>query len=118
MSTEFHQHDDGYAVEHSEVLDHLATTLIGGNDAAVILRSFTDKVSHTLTNGTTIPVKRVCGWRVHGGAFHPLEAGQMYTVFHTDAGTGEPIPPEKGVEIVDAWTVDLTGFRTLPSDRG
>lgn len=118
MSTEFHQHDSGHVIEYSDVIEHLATTITDGNDAAVVLRSFTDGVSHTLTNGPIIPVKRVCGWVVHGGAFYPLEAKQMSTAFHPAAVSGEIIPPEKGVEIVDAWTVDLTEFRALPSDGG
>ncbi|RNL86957.1 hypothetical protein [Halostreptopolyspora alba] len=118
MSTEIALRDSGHAVEHPEVVNHLATTISRGNEAAVILRSFTDEVSRTLANGTVIPVAHVCGWLVHSGACHPFDAGQMFAAFHTDADSGEPIAPEPGVEIIDAWTVDLTEFYALQPEDG
>ncbi|MBB4931732.1 hypothetical protein F4561_002552 [Lipingzhangella halophila] len=118
MSTAVDQSDGGYAVEHPGVIEHLAAVVAGGSEAAVVLRSFTGDISHTLANGTAIPVKHVCGWSVHGGAFHPFDAGQMFAAFHTDAGSGEPIAPEPGVEITDAWAVDLTGFYALSPEDG
>lgn len=118
MSTEVDQRDGGCTIEHPEVFNHLATTIAGGHEAAVILRSFTDEVSHTLANGTVIPVKHVCGWFVHSGVFHPFDAGQMFAAFHTDADSGEPIAPEAGVEIIDAWPVDLTEFHALRPGQG
>ncbi|MGW2656633.1 hypothetical protein ACWC1D_23615 [Streptomyces sp. NPDC001478] len=41
---------------------------------------------------------RVHGWRLSGGALHPLTAGEVFSAYCTDAETGEPVSPEPGVE--------------------
>uniref|UniRef100_A0AAU3H143 Uncharacterized protein n=1 Tax=Streptomyces sp. NBC_01401 TaxID=2903854 RepID=A0AAU3H143_9ACTN len=41
---------------------------------------------------------RVHGWRLHRGSLLPLTAGEVFSAYCTDADTGEPVPPESGVE--------------------
>ncbi|WP_406150836.1 hypothetical protein [Streptomyces sp. NBC_01012] len=41
---------------------------------------------------------RVHGWRLHRGSLLPLTAGAVFSAYCTDADTGEPVPPESGVE--------------------
>ncbi|MFC8227776.1 hypothetical protein [Streptomyces sp. NPDC057287] len=41
---------------------------------------------------------RVHGWRLHHGSLLPLTAGEVFSAYCTDADTGEPVPPESGVE--------------------
>jgi hypothetical protein len=41
---------------------------------------------------------RVHGWRLHRSSLVPLTAGEVFSAYCTDAGTGEPVSPEPGVE--------------------
>lgn len=41
---------------------------------------------------------RVHGWRLVRGGLVPLTAGEVFSAYCTDADTGEPVPPESGVE--------------------
>ncbi|MCF3171242.1 MULTISPECIES: hypothetical protein [Streptomyces] len=41
---------------------------------------------------------RVHGWRLADGGLAPLTAGEVFNAYCTDADTGEPVPPESGVE--------------------
>ncbi|WP_432015629.1 hypothetical protein [Streptomyces cucumeris] len=41
---------------------------------------------------------RVRGWALHDGWLRPLSEAEVFTAYCTDAETGEPIPPEHGVE--------------------
>ncbi|MEU9063154.1 hypothetical protein AB0D13_30885 [Streptomyces sp. NPDC048430] len=41
---------------------------------------------------------RVHGWRLNRGSLLPLTAGEVFSAYCTDADTGEPVPPESGVE--------------------
>ncbi|MDQ0797608.1 hypothetical protein [Streptomyces sp. B1I3] len=49
---------------------------------------------------TTVPHRpdRVHGWRLVRGGLVPLTAGEVFSAYCTDAETGEPVPPESGVE--------------------
>nr|WP_317259625.1 hypothetical protein [Streptomyces sp. NEAU-383] len=40
----------------------------------------------------------VRGWALHDGWLRPLSEAEVFTAYCTDAETGEPIPPEHGVE--------------------
>ncbi|WP_458084568.1 hypothetical protein [Streptomyces malaysiensis] len=40
----------------------------------------------------------VRGWALHDGWLRPLSEAEVFTAYCTDADTGEPIPPEHGVE--------------------
>ncbi|MCC3779042.1 hypothetical protein [Streptomyces sp. UNOB3_S3] len=40
----------------------------------------------------------VRGWCLDGDGLRPLTAGEVFAAYCTDAGTGEPVPPEPGVE--------------------
>lgn len=61
MSTALDRRGEGFEIEHPEVVERLYTALTADTPAAVIVRTFTDRLSHTLPDGTTIPVKRVLG---------------------------------------------------------
>ncbi|MEU1278308.1 hypothetical protein [Streptomyces sp. NPDC005805] len=49
------------------------------------------------------------GWRLTGGRVAPLTAGEVFSAYCTDAATGEPVPPEPGVEY-------CAGFPLPPDD--
>jgi hypothetical protein len=40
----------------------------------------------------------VCGWRLLDGWLEPLSEGEVFAAYCTDALTGEPVPPERGLE--------------------
>lgn len=105
-------HDRGWDIEHPPVVERLCAIVAGGRGAAVILRSSTQKISHTLPDGTAVPVKVVRGWQAADHALVPLDEAQMFDAHCTDAASGEPIPPERGVEFAPAPAVDLSAFHT------
>ncbi|MEU0131675.1 hypothetical protein [Streptomyces sp. NPDC006289] len=49
------------------------------------------------TTAPDIP-DRVHGWRLNRGTLVPLTEGEVFGAYCTDADTGEPVPPEPGVE--------------------
>ncbi|MCY9784188.1 hypothetical protein KIK06_09810 [Nocardiopsis sp. EMB25] len=110
MSTAVDRRRGGLYVEHPPVVERLCAAVDGGGAAALILRSFTGQVSHTLPNGVDIPVKLVRGWTIADRRLIPLDEARMFDAHCTDAASGEPIPPERGVVYTDAPDVDLTGF--------
>ncbi|UNO38758.1 hypothetical protein [Streptomyces sp. MST-110588] len=52
-------------------------------------------VSRTADDATHDTVR---GWSLHDGWLRPLTAGEVFTAYCTDVETGEPVPPEPGVE--------------------
>lgn len=110
MSTAVLLQGEGFAVEHPPVVERLCAVIANGATAGVVLRSFTDQVSHTLPNGVDIPVKLVRGWSIADRGLTPLDEAQMFDAYCTDAASGEPVPPERGVVYTDAPAVDLTAF--------
>jgi hypothetical protein len=40
----------------------------------------------------------VRGWSLHQGWLRPLSEAEVFSAYCTDADTGEPVPPEHGVE--------------------
>ncbi|WP_394350462.1 hypothetical protein [Nocardiopsis quinghaiensis] len=76
----------------------------------MVLRSFTGQVSHTLSHGADIPLKPVRGWRVADRGLVPLDEAQMFDAHCTDAASGEPVPPERGVVYTNAPAIDLAVF--------
>ncbi|WP_028649436.1 hypothetical protein [Nocardiopsis sp. CNT312] len=112
-STVVDRAEGDFTVEHAAVVERLCAALAEGAPAAVVLRSFTDRVSHTLADGTAIPAEVVRGWTAGGGALLPLDEARMFDAHCTDAASGEPLPPERGVVYADAPEIDLTVFRAL-----
>ncbi|TXS51517.1 hypothetical protein [Streptomyces sp. t39] len=51
------------------------------------------------------------GWRLEGGRLTPLTAGEVFSAYCTDAATGDPLPPEPGVEY-------CAGFPVTTADPG
>ncbi|MFI8769582.1 hypothetical protein ACIGN6_32385 [Streptomyces sp. NPDC053792] len=49
--------------------------------------------------------ERVCGWKLIEFYAVPLSAAEIFNAYCTDPETGEPVPPEWGVEHVAAPTV-------------
>ncbi|MFM9373517.1 hypothetical protein [Streptomyces sp. Da 82-17] len=57
-----------------------------------------------LVQRTTAPGRpdRVCGWRLHGEHLKPLTEAQVFDAYCTDAHTGDPVPPEPGLDYAQA----------------
>ncbi|MEW2553585.1 hypothetical protein AB0957_17855 [Streptomyces zhihengii] len=51
------------------------------------------------------------GWRLDRGRLTPLTAGEVFSAYCTDAATGDPLPPEPGVEY-------RAGFPVTVADPG
>lgn len=111
-STSIVLHTGGWDIEHPAVVERLSTILATGRSAGVVLRSFTGRTSHTLPDGLEVPVKVVRGWRAADHTLHPLDEAEMFDAHCTDAASGEPLPPERGVEFAPAPAVDLSAFHT------
>lgn len=112
VSTSVVLHTGGWDIEHPPVVERLSTVLSTGRSGAVVLRSFTTRISHTLTDGTEVPVKVVRGWRAADHTLTPLDEAEMFDAHCTDSASGEPVPPERGVEFAPAPAVDLSAFHT------
>ncbi|WP_306366102.1 hypothetical protein [Nocardiopsis sp. CC223A] len=109
-STSVVLHTGGWDIEHPPVVERLSGIVAAGRSAALVLRSFTEETSHTLANGTAIPVKVVRGWRIADHALVPFDEAELFDAHCTDAASGEPVPPERGVEFAPAPAVDLSAF--------
>ncbi|MGA5170781.1 MULTISPECIES: hypothetical protein [Streptomyces] len=61
---------------------------------------------------TTTPAApdRVHGWRLDRGRLTPLTEAEVFNAYCTDADTGEPLPPEPGVDY-------RAGFPLTPDDQ-
>ncbi|GAB3725071.1 hypothetical protein GCM10028793_65020 [Nocardiopsis oceani] len=110
MSTALGVRGGDFEVEHPEVVERLYSALCATSPSALVLRTFTDRPSHTLANGVVIPVKSVLGWQVGAHALTPLDEAEMFDAHCTDAASGEPVPPEPGVEYTSAPVVELPTF--------
>ncbi|MFH8986149.1 hypothetical protein [Streptomyces varsoviensis] len=69
----------------------LAAGLATGRRGGVVLRT-------TTPDGHD----RVRGWVLHGDWLRPLSEAEIFAAYCTDADTGEPVPPEHGVEYLAA----------------
>ncbi len=94
-------------IENPMVVAGLHRMVNEGREAGIIVRTFTKETSHTLSNGTEIPVKEVRGWLLSGGVLDPLDEQAIFSASCTDAVTGEPIAPERGVRYMDAYPVTV-----------
>ncbi|PDP84526.1 hypothetical protein CQJ94_28075 [Glycomyces fuscus] len=110
MVTAVERRESGFDVERPAVVERLCTAVTSGGLAAVVLRTLTDQVSHTLPGGVEVPVGLVRGWTVTERSLVPLDEARMFDAHCTDSASGEPIPPERGVVYTDAPAVDLTLF--------
>lgn len=56
---------------------------------------------------TTVPDQddRVRGWRLQRGRPLPLTAGEVFSAYCTDAATGDPVPPEPGVDYCAGYAI-------------
>ncbi|GGP65102.1 hypothetical protein [Streptomyces abikoensis] len=68
----------------------LAAGLTLGSHGGVVLR--------TIRPGEPETVR---GWCLDGDGLRPLTAGEVFAAYCTDATTGEPVPPEHGVEYLE-----------------
>jgi hypothetical protein len=55
-------------------------------------------VLRTSGTGVSSGTDEVRGWALRDGWPHPLTAAEVFTAYCTDPDTGEPVPPEPGVE--------------------
>ncbi|GGS98621.1 MULTISPECIES: hypothetical protein [Streptomyces] len=93
--------DEAEALEFTSVLAlGLATRSPGG------------LVMRTSATGTA---DRVYGWRLRGGALEPLTASEVFDAYCTDVESGDPIPPESGVDYREPPT--LGEESTAPDHR-
>lgn len=113
MSTAVDRRGGDFEIEHPEVVERLYTAFTAQAPAAVIVRTFTARLSHSLPDGTAIPLKRVLGWRLGGGAITPVDEAEMFNAHCVDAASGEPIPPERGVEYAGAPAVEIPDLDQL-----
>ncbi|MEU5436495.1 hypothetical protein AB0G73_24380 [Streptomyces sp. NPDC020719] len=69
--------------------------------ARVLARALTSQGGGGLvvrTSATQDTAERVRGWRVRDGWLTPLTAAQVFSAYCTDAVTGDPLSPERGIE--------------------
>lgn len=88
-------------IEGREGLDFvtvLAAGLALGGPGGLVLRSATE--GHP---------DRVHGWRLDHGRLVPLSAAAVFNAYCTDADSGDPVPPEPGVEHLPGYEVDTSG---------
>ncbi|MFF5706471.1 hypothetical protein ACFY7H_28890 [Streptomyces sp. NPDC012794] len=76
----------------------LAAGLALGGAGGLVLRSTTDGFRD-----------RVHGWRLDRGRLVALTAAAVFDAYCTDADTGDPVPPEPGVEYCPGYEVDVPG---------
>ncbi|WP_419993077.1 hypothetical protein [Streptomyces boninensis] len=76
----------------------LAAGFATGSPGGVVLRSA----------GTPEVVR---AWHLHDSWLEPLTAGEVFNAYCTDAATGDPVPPEPGVEYA-------AGFALTPPEEG
>ncbi|QGV81716.1 hypothetical protein [Streptomyces ficellus] len=74
--------------------------------AGIALESRGGLVLRTITPAAP---DRVHGWRLDRGRLVPLTAAEVFNAYCTDADTGEPLPPEPGVD-------HRAGFDITPDD--
>ncbi|MEU8571107.1 hypothetical protein AB0C51_22655 [Streptomyces pathocidini] len=67
----------------------LAAGVATGSRAGIVIRT---------TAATGEGLDAVRGWALGDGWPQPLSAAQVFTAYCTDADTGEPVPPEPGVD--------------------
>ncbi|KOX09957.1 hypothetical protein [Nocardiopsis sp. NRRL B-16309] len=113
MSTAIDARGEGFDVEHPAVVERLCAAISRPSPSALVLRTLTDRISHTLPDGTAVPVTLVRGWRVGERTLFPLDEAEMFNAHCTDAASGEPVPPERGVEYAGAPEIDLAAFDEL-----
>jgi hypothetical protein len=99
--------DETVEIEDPMVAADLHRMVTEGEDASIIVRTFTGEVSHTLASGAKVPVKEVRGWYLNEGVFQPMDEQVIFSASCTDTETGEPIAPERGVRYVDAYAVEV-----------
>jgi hypothetical protein len=106
MSTSITLDGDGHPdVELPNVAAAFRYLLDHEGQAGVLLRTFTDTVAFTGPSGRPIPLKELRGWLMRDRRLLPLPAAEVFAAHCTDADTGEPLPPERGVAYRDAWPV-------------
>ncbi|RKS08125.1 hypothetical protein DFP74_3818 [Nocardiopsis sp. Huas11] len=113
LSTTVDVRGEDFDVERPEVVERLCTAVTRASPSALVLRTFTDRIAHTRSDGTAVAVKLVRGWRVGEGRLVPLGEAEMFDAHCTDAASGEPLPPEPGVEYSSAPGIDLSAFDEL-----
>ncbi|MFJ9798969.1 hypothetical protein [Streptomyces sp. NPDC101145] len=86
------------SAEGTEFLTVLAAGIARGTPGGLVLR----------TTGPHGP-DRLRGWRLDHGRLLPLTEAEVFNAYCTDADTGEPVPPEHGVEY-------HPGFDLAPDD--
>ncbi|WP_330456607.1 hypothetical protein OIB37_06740 [Streptomyces sp. NBC_00820] len=82
--------EDGIELDEAEALEFTSVLALG-----LATRSPGGLVMRTSAPGTA---DRVHGWRLRAGGLEPLTAAEVFDAYCTDIESGEPIPPESGVD--------------------
>ncbi|MFD9484118.1 hypothetical protein ACFWBX_08950 [Streptomyces sp. NPDC059991] len=56
--------------------------------------------------------EQVRGWRLCNGRLHPLTAAEVFAAYCTDIDTGEPVPPEHGVDYQSGYPLTRPEWHT------
>ncbi|MGW1373698.1 hypothetical protein ACWD6P_05375 [Streptomyces sp. NPDC002446] len=75
----------------------LATGLALRTPGGIVTRTTADPTNPTGATGTP-PRDTVRGWSLNDSWLRPLSTAEVFTAYCTDADSGDPIPPEPGVE--------------------
>ncbi|MFZ9594866.1 MAG: hypothetical protein ACO3A2_02185 [Bdellovibrionia bacterium] len=97
----FDIHDNGeigYSEDHAEAFHHLLSDQM--EEGGVIVRQFlpmTYEVLGANQKKMRHPYKNLYGFFISGESVSSLSPEELETACNTDANTGDPLPPEKGV---------------------
>lgn len=91
--------DGAFRLEETDALD--LTTVLA---SALATEAASGLVARTARAGEPDSVR---GWRLREATLHPLSAAEVFDAYCTDTATGEPIPPEPGVDYRAAPALDL-----------
>jgi hypothetical protein len=94
--------DGAVEIENPVVCGGLRRMVSDGDPAGIIVGSVTSEISHTLPDGTDMPVREVRGWHLSIGVFHPRDEQAMFAAACTGASAGEALAPERGVRYAGA----------------
>jgi hypothetical protein len=84
-------HETEIDVEEANRLLRVLTVTAGQGFGGLVVRTRTGEAT-----------SRVIAWHLSDGAAAPVSRGALFDAYCTDPATGEPIPPEPGMEYADA----------------
>ena len=86
----------------------LAVSFATGCPGGLVLRT---RPAEPSPEGVSARPEQVRGWRTRDGWLQPLTAAEVFDAYCTHAGTGEPVPPEPGVDHLPGLPLSHPGGR-------